>query len=390
MPIQRGGASDFTANVRAGAETNAAVSAASASAAGAPAPKKSSSGGGRMVSAGAGAVVTQSATAKSSGLQPIFARATASVVVSTKKSIDPFSIGIIRGGSKIIHSDDGVTWQTKTNNISSIISTTLYAIAWNGSMWMIVGDGNFTIATSPDGLTWTGRPQTYITNGFGVCWTGSKWFVFGDSTTNTVISSADGITWEPNGITINPYGTLGAIATNKTRIVAVCNGALASSTNGTSWTAVTLGVNSAYYKSVATNGTKWFATGDAKTITSTDGIAWTRVSGGSFVDLSNTNGVDWVNGLWIVSGYNGTLTMQISADNGLTWRSATVANAGGVLSGTSVAWNGKKYLLIGTGGGSVSTYAYSTDAMNWTGSLPFANGIAPSDVASKNILYDLF
>lgn len=80
MPLLRGGASDFTANVRAGAETNAAVSSASSVAAGGPAPKKSSSGGGRQVSAGAGAISTQSATAKSSGLQPAFAKATTTVV----------------------------------------------------------------------------------------------------------------------------------------------------------------------------------------------------------------------------------------------------------------------------------------------------------------------
>lgn len=74
MPILRGGASDFTANVKAGAETNAAVSAANSVAAGGSAPKKSSSGGGFRASVGGGAMVTQSAVAKSSGMQPAFAR----------------------------------------------------------------------------------------------------------------------------------------------------------------------------------------------------------------------------------------------------------------------------------------------------------------------------
>lgn len=44
-------------------------------------------------------------------------------------------------------------------------------VAWNGSLWVAVGEGTNSIATSPDGITWTGLGTTiFTTGGSGVAW----------------------------------------------------------------------------------------------------------------------------------------------------------------------------------------------------------------------------
>jgi hypothetical protein len=134
MPILGSGASDFTANVRASAETNAAVSAASSVAAGGPAPRKSSSGGGIRLSAGAGAVVTQSATAKSSGLQPLAARVTTVSIPVGPLAPIPTRIASLRGWfdasdatSLVLSGSQVTTWRDKSgrgNDLTGIENTT--------------------------------------------------------------------------------------------------------------------------------------------------------------------------------------------------------------------------------------------------------------------------
>ena len=40
--------------------------------------------------------------------------------------------------------------------MTSIFSLAGYGVAWNGTMWVAVGQGTDTIAYSSDGITWTG------------------------------------------------------------------------------------------------------------------------------------------------------------------------------------------------------------------------------------------
>lgn len=191
MPIQRGGASDFTANVRAGAETNAAVSAASSVAAGGSAPKKSGSGGGARVSAGAGAMVTQSAVAKSSGMQPAFAKVTsapsgptAKVVTWSQKSnmpVDTFVTAFVNGNTIVAYSqtkmhyslDNGATWQFKTVASAWGEEFQTYSMSRNG-VWAAVcrRSGNYWVdifvLNLVTGNTYTVSPSVGLGAAYGI------------------------------------------------------------------------------------------------------------------------------------------------------------------------------------------------------------------------------
>ena len=86
-------------------------------------------------------------------------------------------------------------------------------MAWNGSLWVAVGIGKNTIATSKDGKTWTASKNSiFKKNGttkyegcLGVAWNGSYWVAVGagvsggeDDITKVkgkIATSKDGKTW---------------------------------------------------------------------------------------------------------------------------------------------------------------------------------------------------
>jgi hypothetical protein len=78
------------------------------------------------------------------------------------------------------------------------IFTTGRGVAWNGSMWVAVGAGTNSIAYSFNGTNWIGVTGITIfgSSGIGVAWTGSMWVAVGyGAGTNSIATSPDGITW---------------------------------------------------------------------------------------------------------------------------------------------------------------------------------------------------
>lgn len=402
MPILRGGASDFTATVKAGAETNAAVSAASSVAAGGSAPKKSSSGGGVRVSAGAGAVITQSAVSKSSGLQPFFARMT--FKTSTPPKIyDEFCIGLYRwwgATPKLVYSKDGMIWEEKTNNVA--ITSSPRALAWNGKYWLLVADSGSSlncIIRSTDGYTWTAVTQTLLTSAYDACWTGSMWVVVGTGTSHTIITSPDGITWTGQGNAVNVaqqtgVGNCMGVASDGKMTIVCGQIKLAVHTEATGWVIkdmTGLGLGS-HWTHITTNGKKWIAIGRElpNAMISSNGTTWTTLP--SFLRFSNMGPIRWMNGIIIATGYmyDDTAAYKISRDEGLTWTGTPFSAAGGVKATFDVCWNGKKYVAIGAGANALSTFTHSSDGTNWSGTRPISwDGFTGITVVSRNIVHGM-
>jgi hypothetical protein len=120
-----------------------------------------------------------------------------------------------------------------------MFSNGAYGIAWNGTIWVAAGGGDYAIATSINGSTWTAQAQPYIVNAYCVAWNGSLWVV-GSESTNKIITSLDGITWTPASIVPDITVILGV------------------TWNGTMWIAVGYGSNTSIY---SYDGTTWFAGG---------------------------------------------------------------------------------------------------------------------------------
>jgi hypothetical protein len=90
--------------------------------------------------------------------------------------------------------DGGLTWSDASSNIGSLM-TTVNKTYNNGKLWVAVGHGANTIATSPDGMRWIGGGADIFTvAGLDVYWSNSLWVAVGQGT-NTIAYSNDGYYW---------------------------------------------------------------------------------------------------------------------------------------------------------------------------------------------------
>jgi hypothetical protein len=128
-----------------------------------------------------------------------------------------FHHGIWDGGKFVATSGDGlwlsldgVSWQ-KTLNLTA----RTYDVAWNGHVFVAVGDADAGILTSPDGLQWSKAQVKF--NLHGVTWTGRQFIVVGEN--SVILTSPDGNAW-----TRSPCDTitnLQSVASHGNMLVAV-------------------------------------------------------------------------------------------------------------------------------------------------------------------------
>jgi hypothetical protein len=265
-----------------------------------------------------------------------------------------------------ISSIDGTNWTEISNtdiNDNSVFTSSGKGIAFGkdnlgNNLWVAVGNGQNSFASSINGTEWTGRggynvtavrqsngTYTYIQPIFD---TGANevvygkddvgnglWVAVGGSSNNCIASSTNGTTWTGRGgITILSNGfsvAFGKDATGNNLWVVVGKGKynFATSTNGITWIGRgNSGTSAIFYEcnGVAYGNNLWVVVGSGSSdsfATSTDGIIWTPRGG-------KTNLFDWRgnnvkygkdnlgNGLWIAGG-KGTSHKIATSINGITW-----------------------------------------------------------------------
>ena len=233
------------------------------------------------------------------------------------------------GYGSIQWSPDGKAWQDAS---SGGFGAPGRGVAYSNGQWVAVGGGisrENTILWSPDGRTWHDASSggflqegdcTYY-NGNGIAYSGSKWVAVGDGNTpeTSIKWSLNGKDWHDassggfvgGGGYTSGYG----IAYNGTdRWVAVGEGSSPTnsilwSTNGTDWNDASDGFNGGgggY--GIAYDGTRWIAVGagDSTVSTilwSTDGRTWYDASSGGFLRYGEPN---------TYSGYSIASTRQLN------------------------------------------------------------------------------
>ena len=286
----------------------------------------------------------------------------------TSSSLSSANLYVAVGiGNTIATSTDGITW---TGRGATVLNYG-YGVAYGNGLWVAVGGiysgtGNL-IATSTDGITWTGRGSSFFAStnsyGYGVAYGNGLWVAVGESGGgNTIATSTDGITWTGRGISLTTKGR--GVAYANGLWVACCyygyGNSIATSTDGITWTGRGKTVFTFSGFGVAYGNGLWVAVGQGgNTIaTSTDGITWT--GRGTTVFTTEGRGVAYANGLWVAVG-NGTNTIATST-NGTTWtgRGKTVLTNFGY----GVTYLNDLWVAVGEGGNSIAT---STDGINWTG-----------------------
>ena len=305
------------------------------------------------------------------------------------KSVPTEAFSLASGDNGMMYSYDGVGWNPANNPFPGGFT---YGIAWNGSIWVAVGNGNvdkgfWCIVVSSDGINWTPSVNDPFNNvGRGVAWNGSYWIAVGQGTAS-IAMSYDGLNW--TGVSSIIYDLYG-IAWNGSYWIAVgdSNGTnnMTISYNGTSWYPLSVLSNSTLYD-IAWDGTYWMAvgaSGGGYTMSeSSDGIIWSDIS--SPFDSNETLGIAWNGQLWVAVGYNSDYSVCIATSTDRTTWTASTNNPFTGGQGNAITWNGSYWIAVGYNSDSSVCMATSPDGMIWTSS---PSTIGPGNaVASRRVLY---
>lgn len=265
-----------------------------------------------------------------------------------------------------------------------ILYITVNAAPWtklalsNGSSFLTVVFGNNCFITADyysgkiykstnNGQTWELKATlavmpSYITYGNGK-------FVLTDSNNGeyVFVSDTDGDTWQGHQVgSDNNFGTNGIVYGNSGFVTVSSNGInthIFVSGDGSSWTRVfnnkdpLTNSDLTLIDAAFGNGT-YVVVGSAqggRIFTSTNTTAWTLRTIPIYDQIM---GVAYANGLFVAVGGSGNII--VSSDNGQSWGSSPVYNAGRALN--AVTYGGGYFYAVGSGGIIVK----SSDGINWS------------------------
>jgi len=243
--------------------------------------------------------------------------------------------------NSLAYSYNGIVWY---GNSVAIFSMAGYAVAWNGTMWIAGGVGTAnTLAYSLNGINWTGLSNTlFTTNVAGLCWNGIMWVAVGQGT-NTIGYSYNGTTWFGLGQTVT-FTTAGT----------------AVSWNGTMWIAGGSGAANTLMYSY--NGINWYGLGITIFSTNCYAVGWAGMRPNVFyLPASRTLALGSGTSGTIAYAFAGTGSTTDSWTNGITHLGYSTNTL--FAQATAAAWNGTKWIALGTTVGSLATgntMAYSS------------------------------
>lgn len=238
-------------------------------------------------------------------------------------------------------SADGTTW----NYLPLDQASTSYAAAYGNSMYVIATSGGMFYSSS---LTKFNKGNT--TSYADVVYANSVFVAVGSA--GAIATSSDGITWTAR--TSNVSGALGRVAYLNGVFIAVgASGVITSSYDGITWYAGTSSAVSTALYDVAYGGGVYVIVGASGAIlTSTDARNWTPRAIGYTGAALNT--VIYANSkFWIAGG-----TIWSSSD-GVTWTNVSCMNAN--FGFFDIAYVNSKFISAGQG-----TLQYSSDGVAWT------------------------
>ena len=274
-----------------------------------------------------------------------------------------FIAGATGGG---IHTSlDGMTWTARTSGVMETINGMVSA----AGLIVAVGDGG-TILSSSSGTTWTSQTSNSIRNLNGITWSGSKFVAVGQG--GVILHSIDGVVWSVayagnDPTAINSAGWTGSHG------LAVGTGGTLMTSDGISWTK-TSSSSPGYYPRIlelASNQNIILASvGNALYTSPVNGSGWTQVSMGAesavwdgqrFVVLANYK-------VFAPFGQCSYPASFPTSPDGIQWSGILGSACGATVGARTIAFTGDRYVIPG---------ASSRDLVNWT----------PSNISSQFQLF---
>lgn len=231
-----------------------------------------------------------------------------------------------------ITSSNGIDWE-----LGYLPNLTAWRdIAWNGTVYCAVAfSGDYTGATSTDGLTWVSCPIPK-SSWRGIASDGAGRFVIvGRDTTSgyaAMYSTDNGATWNTSNLPVNSSwnGIAYCSSLNMWCALTLAKGSLSSSVyissdGGATWTPSGSFPFPAVLRQVVSNGTSFLLVGDPSFYVSTDGTSWTSYS--NTINVLDTK-VCWNGSNYYAKGddfISGTAYKVYSSPTGATWTEVLTA-----------------------------------------------------------------
>ena len=305
-------------------------------------------------------------------------------------------------------SDNGTTFNSSTSG-NTVFSTGCYSVSWNGSMWVGVGSGTYSIGYSYDGINWNGvsSSTSIFSTGISIKWNGLRWIASGFGGSNSFAYSSNGINWigsaniyssglsattliplpntsqlvgptgvqgftGPQGLT-GYTGPQGAGGTGPTGSIAISNqfmigggtgtNVLSYSLNGTKWLPTNGNVMDTC-NAVCYNGNIFVAGGgingsdNQQLLYSFNGITWYQ----SGTSAGGVLSIAWNGSIFVVAGLNSNC--RLYSYTGTSWSLATIPQLDN--SSTAVIWLNNQWLMIGSGNATPSYITAQVGISDWS------------------------
>ena len=263
------------------------------------------------------------------------------------------------GGNQgqILTSSDCINWTQQTSGVNQYFRDIVYA----GNIFVVVGNGG-TILTSTDGVNWTQQ-----TSGINVSMNSIEYFknifvVVGND--GTILTSIDSMNWQSQSVDIQ--NTLNGLAYAKGfGLFFACgnSGVILKSSNATDWSVQKknlAGSGSGSLQGIAYSEELglYVAVGNQETIlTSTDGINWTIKN---YVETArNLQDIVYANNMFIAVGTEG---LVLTSTDGINWTERTASTTINRHDLRSIAYGNDIFVAVAEEGFTQT----STDGINWT------------------------
>lgn len=242
-------------------------------------------------------------------------------------------VAIPNSGTAAAYSlDGGATWTASTLPASR----TWNKVAYGNGVFVLVSENSRNVATSVDGITWSDNSNALP---YGVEWRALCFnetdevflAIEGDESSScTVCTSSDGVTWTEVGTMANNLSWFDVEWVPELSLYVAVSGStnassMSYSSTGASWSVATVSAGTPASQCVAWNGSILVATsyGTAYYYTSTNGTSWTRrdTPGG----LTTFQYVEASGDLFVMHTY-GAATFYTSTD-GITWTAGSMPSS---------------------------------------------------------------
>ena len=291
----------------------------------------------------------------------------------------------------VIHSSDGITWNTATGNFYNITFT---SVIWDEANYVVVGYSNdvtnsyLIVFASTDAITWT---QAGFTSYFGNSRVSSiaynnngTYVIVGQAPDSTaLILTSDLYNFFPQETGVFTNTGLLSVVWNGTQFVAVGDagggtdfGIILTSPDGVTWTQQATNTYGVLI-SIIWSGTQFVAVGyniqpiESIILTSPDGVTWTQqavglFSGAAIFSIAYNGSDQYVAlGIDIAAGF---ANLILTSPDGVTWTQQT--NNQDTYIPLSVVYGGGQYMSVGgvgLGSNPNTTAVYSSpDGIVWS------------------------